>query len=106
MVGIKKRTFGATIREARLKKKLTLRGVARVLGVSHVYLLAVERSERRPLAPGYLSTVAELLDLDRAELDRLVAIEAGLRYPVAKMAAIEERVAACDRIIAKLRGAS
>jgi transcriptional regulator with XRE-family HTH domain len=45
--------FGRYLRAKRVEAKLSVRGVAKLLGISHVYLGEVERGERGPLDQKY-----------------------------------------------------
>jgi transcriptional regulator with XRE-family HTH domain len=63
-------TLGELIREARVGKELTLRGLARDLGLSPSYINDVEQDRRVPSEP-VLRRLGEILELD---IDRLLGI--------------------------------
>lgn len=64
--------FGSTIRAARKAKHLSQVEVAELLGTSQTNLSGWERDEYRP-GPSHLLKLAEILDIDPAELLRLAA---------------------------------
>lgn len=66
-------TFGETIRQARIAQQRSLRGVARLIGVSPSYLSDLELGQRpAPLTPHVLA-LAEVLNLDATALQTLAA---------------------------------
>jgi len=67
--------FGEMIREARQNSGLSLSGLATQLGVTKVYVSDVERGLRKPFTQERIRSVAEILDLDVAELSWKAADE-------------------------------
>jgi len=74
----KPQSFGEILRYLRRKADKTLGDVARLLGVSVVYLSDVERGNRNPFSRGRILTIAEFLDADSAELLEAADRERGL----------------------------
>jgi transcriptional regulator with XRE-family HTH domain len=68
-----RRAFGERLRALRKKADKTLGDVAKVLGVSVVYVSDVERGNRPPLRPDLIDKVAVVLDGDAGELHKLAA---------------------------------
>src|SRR3954467_10312718 len=60
--------FGATVRELREEKRISLRQFARMVGVSATYLSKIERDELPPPAEPRVKEIARLLDQDPDEL--------------------------------------
>ena len=60
--------FGDTLRRTRQEAEKTLGDVARLLGVSVVYVSDVERGNRRPFSNERILKVARLLEADPAPL--------------------------------------
>ena len=67
--------FGEMLREARTRAGLRLEKVAVQLGVTKVYVSDVERGMRKPLTQGRIRDIAEILNLDAAELSHAAAAE-------------------------------
>ena len=61
-------TFGTTVRRLREEKKLGLRKLAQMVGMSPVYLSKVERDEFNPPSEEKIKAIAEFLGLDADEL--------------------------------------
>lgn len=77
--------FGTTIREHRIRAGLSLRELAVRLGVSHVYLGAVERGTKAVLARRHWPALTEALStLTLPELKRLALLAQGVRLNVAE----------------------
>ncbi len=62
-----RKSLGDRIKEARVEARLTLRGMAKVLGLSPSYLNDIEYNRRTP-SDDVLQKIADLLGLDRDEL--------------------------------------
>jgi transcriptional regulator with XRE-family HTH domain len=60
--------YGTLIREARRRKRLSLRRTADALGISAGYLADVEVGRSGPLAPETTVEAARLLEIDRDTL--------------------------------------
>jgi PTS system nitrogen regulatory IIA component len=76
--------FGAYLRERRVAAGLSLREVARALGISHVYLGEVERGVRGPLRPEHWSALLKTVPtLSRGELGRHAAASRPLQVDLA-----------------------
>ena len=63
--------FGEVVRRRRLKARITLRAMARELGVSAAYVSDIELGHRNPPQDEMLAKIADLLDLDRDRLEYL-----------------------------------
>lgn len=61
------KTFGATLREARERKRLSMREAAKRCGVTAPYWCDLEHDRRSP-SPEMLASVADLLDMTPAVL--------------------------------------
>ncbi len=85
--------FGDLLRRLRRKTNRTLGDVARVLGVSVVYLSDVERGNRRPLSHERILKVAAFLDIDPTELMEASDRERGfIEYDIRKARPLEADV--------------
>lgn len=61
-------TFGATIRQARVAKKLSLRAVAARVNINFTYLSKIENDELAPPAEDKIRLLARELELDADDL--------------------------------------
>jgi transcriptional regulator with XRE-family HTH domain len=85
--------FGDLLRQQRRKADKTLGDVARLLGVSVVFLSDVERGNRRPLGNERLIRIAEFLDVDPAPLIEAADRERGfIEYDIRKARPLEADV--------------
>lgn len=85
--------FGDLLRQQRRKADKTLGDVARLLGVSVVFLSDVERGNRRPLGNERLIRIAEFLDVDPAALIEAADRERGfIEYDIRKARPLEADV--------------
>ena len=57
-------TFGDRVRKRREEKKISLRGLARQIGISGAYLSKMERGMDSPPGPETIKKIALALDLD------------------------------------------
>jgi transcriptional regulator with XRE-family HTH domain len=71
------RAFGARVRSARRSKKLTQRQVAEGIPMSPGNLSRLENGEHGPPADEVITKLAELLDVDVAELFKLAGRDVG-----------------------------
>ena len=69
-------TFGGFVREKRRACGLTLRGLAAKLELSPVYMSNIENSRRAAPTHEYLDRLAEILQLDKADQERLLDLAA------------------------------
>jgi len=60
--------FGNTIRKVRLKKGLTLKKLALLVGISATYLSLIERGKLNPPIDAKVKQLADLLEIDRDDL--------------------------------------
>jgi transcriptional regulator with XRE-family HTH domain len=85
--------FGDLLRRLRRKANRTLGDVARVLGVSVVYLSDVERGNRKPLSHERTLKVAAFLEIDPSELMEAADRERGfIEYDIRKARPLEADV--------------
>jgi transcriptional regulator with XRE-family HTH domain len=85
--------FGDLLRRLRRKANRTLGDVARLLGVSVVYLSDVERGNRRPLSHERILKVAIYLEVDPAALMKAADRERGvIEYDIRKARPLEADV--------------
>ncbi len=85
--------FGDILRRARQNTKKTLGDVARLLGVSVVYVSDVERSNRRPFNNERILRVASFLKADPATLIAAADVEKGvIEYDISKAKPLEAAV--------------
>jgi len=68
MGAIRKDTFGAVVRREREAKKIGLREMAKMIGISPTYLSKVERDEFLPPAEDKVKAIAKVIDCDADEL--------------------------------------
>ena len=72
----KKETFGSFVRAQREEKRLTLKDVAKVVGVSIVYLSDVETGRRPPFSDSTkLRKLAKALGIESADLREHASID-------------------------------
>ena len=86
--------FGEMLRDARRKADKTLGQVARVLGVSVVYLSDVERGNRKPMTEDRIIKTAEFLEIaDASELLKAAIRERGfIEYDLKQASPLEAHV--------------
>jgi transcriptional regulator with XRE-family HTH domain len=85
--------FGEALRRHRRKAGKTLGDLARLLGVSVVYVSDVERGNRRPLSNERILRVADFLDADPTPLIDMAARERGvIEYDITKARPLEADV--------------
>jgi transcriptional regulator with XRE-family HTH domain len=63
----KRKAFGATLREKRLERKISLRKFAEMIGVSSTYLSQVEQDRYDPPTVDRVKAIAKILDEDADE---------------------------------------
>ena len=69
-------TFGSFLREKRIARGLTLRGMAAKLDLSPVYMSNIENDRRAAPSQEYLERMAMLLQLDKPEREWLLDLAA------------------------------
>ena len=69
-------TFGSFLREKRMARGLTLRGMAAKLDLSPVYMSNIENDRRAAPSQEYLERMALLLQLDKPEREWLLDLAA------------------------------
>ena len=69
-------TFGSFLREKRMARGLTLRGMAAKLDLSPVYLSNIENDRRAAPSQEYLERMALLLQLDKPEREWMLDLAA------------------------------
>jgi len=85
--------FGELLRKLRRKSDKTLGDVARMLGVSVVYLSDVERGNRKPFNNDRIVKIAEYLAEDAADLIEAADRERGfIEYDIRKARPLEADV--------------
>ena len=85
--------FGDILRRTRQEAGKTLGDVARLLGLSVVYVSDVERGNRRPFSNERIIKVARLLMADPALLIAAADVEKGvIEYDISKAKPLEARV--------------
>lgn len=72
-------TFGSFIRNRRMARGLTLRGMAAKLDLSPVYMSNIENDRRAAPAQEHLERMAMLLQLDKADRERMLDLAARSR---------------------------
>lgn len=71
--------FGAVLHERRSSAGMSLRSLAESLGLSHTFILAVERGQKPPLSPRYWSKLSQIFpELTRARLTTLSDLSNGV----------------------------
>jgi transcriptional regulator with XRE-family HTH domain len=87
------RSFGDVLRQLRREANKTLGDVARVLGVSTVYLSDIERGNRKPFARERILRIAEFLDKDPSDLLEAADQERGvIEYDINNARPLEAKV--------------
>src|SRR6185369_7080777 len=85
--------FGDLLRKARRKADKTLGDIARLLGVSVVFLSDVERGNRKPLSNERILKITGFLDSDPAPLMEAADLERGfIEYDIRKARPLEADV--------------
>ena len=69
-------TFGSFLREKRMARGLTLRGMAAKLDLSPVYMSNIENNRRAAPSQEYLERMAMLLQLDKPEREWMLDLAA------------------------------
>ena len=69
-------TFGSFLREKRMARGLTLRGMAAKLNLSPVYMSNIENDRRAAPSQEYLERMALLLQLDKPEREWMLDLAA------------------------------
>lgn len=69
-------TFGSFLREKRMARGLTLRGMAAKLDLSPVYMSNIENDRRAAPSQEYLERMALLLQLDKPEREWMLDLAA------------------------------
>ena len=72
-------TFGSFIRNRRIARGLTLRGMAAKLDLSPVYMSNIENDRRAAPTQEHLERMAMLLQLDKADRERMLDLAARSR---------------------------
>ena len=72
-------TFGSFIRNRRMARGLTLRGMAAKLDLSPVYMSNIENDRRAAPAQEHLERMAMLLQMDKADRERMLDLAARSR---------------------------
>ena len=86
-------SFGDELRKSRQDAEMTLGDVAKMLGVSVVYVSDVERGNRRPFSNERILKIAEFLDTDPAPLIAAAVSERGsIEYDFTKANRLEAAV--------------
>ena len=82
--------FGDALREQRRNANKTLGDVARLLGVSVVYVSDVERGNRRPFGNERILKIAKFIQADPAPLIAAADVERGvIEYDITKAKPLE-----------------
>ncbi len=85
--------FGDALRKARRNAERTLGDVAKLLGVSVVYVSDVERGNRRPFSNERIVRIARFVKTDPAPLIAAADVERGvIEYDIAKAKPLEAAV--------------
>lgn len=95
--------FGEFISKKRVEKKITLRKMADMLGVSAPFLTDVEKDRRNPLDMEKLNRLAEILDLSKEENELMLNLAGRKRNAVAPD--LPEYIMERDYVSAALRTA-
>lgn len=64
-------TFGEYVRQKRLDRKITLRSFAKQVGISATFISGMENNEKSAPSDEVLKNIAEILQLDKGETDKL-----------------------------------
>lgn len=98
-------TFGSFFRAKRLEKKLTLRNLAEILKLSHVYISNIE-NERRPAPKGaVLDRLPEIFGLNKEETELMYDLAAQSRERVSVSGDLPEYIMEKDIVRVALRTA-
>lgn len=85
--------FGDALRRMRRDAEKTLGDLARLLGVSVVYVSDVERGNRRPFGKERILAIGKFLKVDPGELLTIADRERGvIEYDISKASALEADV--------------
>lgn len=85
--------FGDVLRRTRQNSENTLGDVAKLLGVSVVYVSDIERSNRRPFSNERILKIAKFLKTDPAPLISAADVERGvIEYNITKAKPLEAAV--------------
>ena len=85
--------FGDALRRTRHDAKKTLGDIAKLLGVSVVYVSDVERGNRRPFGNERILKIAKFVETDPAPLISAAVIERGvIEYDITKAKPLEVAV--------------
>jgi transcriptional regulator with XRE-family HTH domain len=83
MTGKRKGTLGETLRAARQDAGLSVRELARLSGMTHGYLVKLELDQKEHPSADTLLRLAEVLELDPAELLAYVGLKPSSTLPPA-----------------------
>ena len=97
-------TFGSFTTQKRLARDITLRELARQLGISPVYMCNIEK-DRRPAPVEILDRISALLLLDKAEKAEMLDLAAKSKNILAVAADLPEYINERDIVRAALRTA-
>lgn len=75
--------FGEFLQKKRVEKKLTLRKMADLLGLTAPYLVDIEKSRRNPPELSKLEQIAEILELTTGEKETMFDLAGKMRDSVA-----------------------
>lgn len=64
-------TFGEYVRQKRLDRKITLRSFAKQVGISATFISGMENNDKSAPSDEVLKNIAEILQLDKGETDKL-----------------------------------
>ena len=95
--------FGEFINKKRVEKKITLRKMADMLGVSAPFLTDVEKDRRNPFDMDKLTQLAKILNLSKEENAQMLDLAGKKRYAVAPD--LPEYIMERDYVSAALRTA-
>ncbi|MGN0612803.1 MAG: helix-turn-helix domain-containing protein [Porcipelethomonas sp.] len=80
-------TFGEFLKQKRLEKEITLRGFAKLIDISPVYLCDLEKGRKAAPSMEVMQRMVRQLALDKEEIERfydLAALEQTAKNPVPK----------------------
>lgn len=72
-----KRTFGAFLTQKRKERDISLRGFARLVGISAEYICNIEKCRRPAPAPDVLKKIAAVLTLSKGEEAEMYDLASG-----------------------------
>jgi len=104
MIYMMENTFGSFTTQKRLARDITLRELARQLGISPVYMCNIEK-DRRPAPVEILDRISALLLLDKAEKAEMLDLAAKSKNILAVAADLPEYINERDIVRAALRTA-